>query len=104
MFVVVSPYYMDRFLNLRYLKLRGFSPFLILLSTVVILGSADYISSVYKVYLLDQELLGMESDISELEQSNNSEEAVKAKEAICNKAKDFNVGGTITQVAKSSPK
>ena len=79
MFVDVSPYYIDRFLNLKCLKSRAFFPFLILFATVALLTSVDYVSSIYKVYSFDQELLGVENKISELEQSNRTDKAVEAK-------------------------
>ena len=104
MFVDVSPYYTDRFLNLKYLKSRGFSPFIVFLSTVALLTSIDYVTSVYKVYSLDQELLGMGNEISELEQSDRSDKAVKVKEQLYKKAKDFSIDGAIEGSVKNSSK
>ena len=104
MFVDVGPYYMDRFLNLKYLKFRAFSPFLILFATLTFLTSVDYLSSVYKVYLFDQELLGMENNISELEENNRTDKAVEAKKDLFNKEKDFNIDGPVKQIVKNFPK
>ena len=104
MFVDVSPYYIDRFLNYKHLKYRAFSPFLILFETVALLTSIDYVSSVYKVYSFDQELLGVENNISELEQSNRTDKAVEAKKDLFNKEKDFSIDGSVKQIVKNFPK
>ena len=104
MFVDMSPYYMNRFLNLRFLKYRAFSPFLIFFATLALLTSVDYVSSVYKVYLFDQELVGMENNISKLEQSNRTDKVVEAKKDLFNKEKDFNIDGPVKQIVKNFPK
>ena len=104
MFVDVSPYYIDRFLNYKHLKYRAFSPFLILFATVALLTSIDYVSSVYKVYSFDQELLGVENNISELEQSNRTDKAVEAKKDLFNKEKNFSIDGSVKQIVKNFPK
>ena len=54
--------------------------------------------------MFDQELVGMENNISELEQSNRTDKVVEAKKDLFNKEKDFNIDGPVKQIVKNFPK